>query len=112
MGLGKLFKNAKEKAVSKIIAMLIRKVAEGDFGAKPAAVYWFLAGKKTYLGVALASLAFALSRAGEAGVCGECEAWVKTLGGVAAFLISIGLVDGAVRTYPPSPPIDERFIRR
>jgi len=106
------FKKLKEAALSKIIAVLIRKLAEGDFGPTPAKVYWALSGKKTYIAAAIASIAFALSHFSEAGLCEPCAGYVTTLYAVAAFLASIGILDAGIRIRPPQPPIDERFLRR
>ncbi len=89
--------------MGKLIAALLKKIAEGGFGERPKQIYWALAGIKTYLGLAFAVLSFGLSQAHERGLCISCADYNGMLLSVAAFLVSIGLLDGALRTDPPKP---------
>ena len=107
MGLiGKL----KEKALSKIIAMFVHKLAEGDFGDAPAKVYWQLSGKKSWIAAAVAIVGYALQHLSDAGLCAPCSGWVGTLYAIAGVLGGIGLYDGALRQRPPSQPYDLRRV--
>lgn len=91
--------------MSKILAVLFSKLAEGDFGAKPKAAYWWLAGKKTWIGALFGAAWAALDRLDAGGVCAaqgwDCAGWSTTLGGIAAFMLSWGLYDGALRSPVP-----------
>lgn len=88
--------------MGKLLAILLVKAAEGAFGPKVKATYWALAGKKTYIGLVLGVLAFALNEAAKAGVCGQCGSWGAQVAGVLAILtVVVGQVDGAVRAEPP-----------
>ncbi len=93
----------KEIAVSKIIAYLLKRLAEGGFGGGPKAAYWWLAGKKTYIAAALAIATYGLSYLSDHGVCPPCASYNTYLLALAGFLASIGLIDGALRTDPPKP---------
>ena len=88
--------------MGKLLAILLVKAAEGNFGPGAKAAYWWLAGKKTYIGLGFALLAYGLNEATKAGVCAECGSWGVQVAAVAAALaLLIGQVDGAVRTQPP-----------
>lgn len=84
-----------------ILIHLIRKVAEGDFGAVPKAIYWKLAGIKTWTGLLLSIAWFGLTKASEAGLCADCSAWAGYVLAVGAFLVWAGLVDAGFRARPP-----------
>ena len=87
--------------MSKILAVMVKKLAEGDFGAGPAKAYWWLAGKKTWLALVIGVAAFALNEASGRGLCDPCQDYVTTLGTVAGVLAAAGLYDGALRTPAP-----------
>lgn len=90
----------------KLLPSLFRAIAEGQAGETPKKIYWFLAGKKTFIG----ALLIGLGTAGEA-VCANytgyqwtCEAstWIYYLG---ALMASAGLVDGGTRApWPAGTP--------
>jgi hypothetical protein len=109
VGLGRVlkapFRKAKETAVQKLIEFVFGGIAAGRFGAGPKKVYWFLAGKKTYVGVALAAIAHLIGEAQAAGLCSahglDCEGWATGLQAVAAFLVTVGLLDAAHRAPAP-----------
>ena len=102
MGLfGKTKAKLKRYAMSKLLAIVLRKAAEGDFGPAVQKVYWYLEGKKTYTAAALAGVAAGLQAASDANICEPCGAWVVSLYSAAALLGTLGLVDAAVRIEPP-----------
>jgi len=84
-----------------LIANLIRKVAEGDFGKRAAVAYWWLAGKKTWSGLVVGAAYYGLTRAAEAGLCYDCASWAGYLLSASLFLVGVGLVDAGVRARPP-----------
>lgn len=87
-----------------ILARLVKKVAEGDFGATPAKVYWWLAGKKTWTALVLATVAGGLFLASQLGLCGPCYDYGTYIASASVVLGSWGLFDGAVRIQAPEPP--------
>jgi hypothetical protein len=87
--------------MSKILAIAVKKLAEGDFGAGPAKAYWWLAGKKTWIAFAVGVAAYGLNEASGRGLCDPCQGYVATLGTAAAVLAAAGLYDGALRTSAP-----------
>lgn len=92
--------------MSGFIALFVRKLAEGDFGELPKQIYWRLAGAKTYIGMAFGAAWALLVWAQDAGICNaqgwDCKGWGTTLASIAAFLVLVGLWDGALRSQPPS----------
>jgi hypothetical protein len=105
VGLGSLKRKLKEAAVSKILALLVSKLAEGDFGTTASKVYWKLAGLKTYTAIAFGAVGYALTRASDAGICEPCGELAAGLMTFAGFLLTIGLYDGAIRSQPPTKPL-------
>jgi hypothetical protein len=111
MGLfGKLKEKGERWAMSKILAALVTKAAEGGFGPKVKAAYWLVSGQKTNIGM-LFGLAWAVLEYGtSSGFCGahgwDCTGWSNTLIAVAGFLLAAGLYDGAIRTPAPFTPPD------
>lgn len=99
-----LLKTLKGKAMGAILATLVKKLAEGDFGQAPARAYWWLAGKKTWTAVALASIAGGLFMANANGLCDPCHGYAMGIITAAGVLASIGLFDAAVRITPPTVP--------
>ena len=94
--------------MSNLPALLVTGIAEGRFGEGPKKVYWWLSGKKTYIGLAF-GLAWALLEYGSSsGTCGklgyDCSHISSVLGQVAMFLLAVGLYDGAIRTTAPVAP--------
>lgn len=87
-----------------ILAKLVKALAEGKFGAGPAKAYWFLAGKKTVTGVALGTAYVGLHLSAGAGLCDACAAYGHQLAVASVTLVSIGLLDAAVREEPPVKP--------
>lgn len=91
------------KAMRKIAGPLVRRwitgqvraAAEGRLGAEWKARYWWLAGKKTWLGAALACACAVLAWAGYA------EAATAAGGIVATSMVSWGLLDKAWRKELP-----------
>jgi len=84
-----------------LLAHLVRKVAEGDFGQWPKVVYWKLAGWKTWIGLGLAVLWFSLTQAGAAGVCAQCDGYAASVLAASVFMVSVGLGDAFIRARPP-----------
>ena len=100
---GGIKRKLKGVVVSKLLAYLIKLVAEGKFGAPVAAIYWWLAGKKTYIGLALAAVYSALLKLAEGG-CAPCADYAGYVAWLSAFLVSVGVIDAALRTPAPKQP--------
>jgi len=89
-----------------MLPKLLRMAAEGKFGAPIQKTYWWLAGKKTFIGAAGVFIA-----AGAAGICGQYEqfSWACDVSSGAMWLFGVlagvGLVDGATRApWPDGTP--------
>lgn len=100
---GKLKRKVKGVFVSKIIAYLLKLIAEGKFGALLAKVYWWLAGYKTYIGLALGAVYAGLLKLAESG-CAPCSEYAGYVAWLSAFLVSIGFIDAALREKSPAKP--------
>ena len=87
--------------MSKLLPLLIKKVAEGDFGEAPAKIYWFLAGKKLYISIGILIAGYVLDVLFSKGLCESCGGYKGELITFAAILATIGLYDGALRSDPP-----------
>ena len=92
----------RKKSPSQIAVKAIRGIAEGNFGPKAQRVYVALEGVKSWTALAIATVTFGLEKATLAGVCDSCGEYALIGYGVAAFLLSVGLLDGAVRATPPN----------
>lgn len=102
MGLfGKVKRKLEDAAMSKILAMGVKMLAEGRFGKGPAAAYWWLAGKKTWIAVALAGIYGVLYEASGRGLCQPCAEWSDWILNASGVLVAVGLFDAAVRIEPP-----------
>ena len=104
--IGRLRAKGERIVLSKILAVIVTKLAEGDFGDGPKKLYWWLSGKKTALGL-LFGAAWALLDYGQtSGFCLaqglDCAGLATTLGTIAAFLLAAGLYDGALRSPAPN----------
>lgn len=106
-----LFKLAQKLGlVSKILPALLTAWAEGKLGKKPQAVYIWLEGKKTILGMVL----IAAGTAAEALAANYPElAWAPEVATVAfwigSVLAGVGLVDGGLRSpWPKGTRIPEK----
>ena len=88
-----------------LVPKILRDVGEGKYGETPKRLYWFAAGKKTFIGAFLLALGAGLETvcAGYPDMAWACEAsrWVYYTGAV---LTSVGLVDGGTRAPWPPPP--------
>ncbi len=97
---------AERKTMSKLLPYLVKALAEGRFGEAPKKAYWFLAGKKMYIGAVLGAVAALLQWGTSSGTCGQlgldCTGYTATLASVAGILALIGLYDGAVRAEAPN----------
>lgn len=87
--------------MSKLLPLFIKKLAEGDFGQPLARLYWFLAGKKLYISVAIGLLGVSFDYLFGAGLCDPCGSYKNDLLVIAGILATIGLYDGAVRSNSP-----------
>lgn len=87
--------------MGKLIGIVLRKAAEGDFGVKVQEAYWYTKGLKTWTGLVLEVLALVLTRAGDAGLCADCSTWSTYVASAGAFLLTIGFVDGGLHLDPP-----------
>jgi hypothetical protein len=85
---------------SKAVPTAVTQVAEGKLGEGPKSVYWWLAGKKTWITVIVAGLAEGLSSmpAEQCEPCAQYGEWAWMAAGV---LLVVGLWDGAIRAVPP-----------
>jgi hypothetical protein len=98
--------------ISGVAAGFVKSVAEGKYGEGPKKVYWFLAGKKTWIAIGIAALA----GVGQVAVnvlsgcvpeCGSAESVAQLQGllnhvpAIVGFLVAVGLFDAAVRIEPP-----------
>lgn len=90
--------------MSTILTKLVKALAEGKFGAGPAKAYWWLAGRKTYTGIALGAAYFVLHGGAAAGVCEPCGGYAHGLAVASITLVSVGLLDAAIREEPPVKP--------
>lgn len=92
--------------MSSILAYAVKAIAEGKLGELPKKLYWALAGKKMYIGMAFGAAWAVLDWGTLSGTCGklgyDCTAWANTLGTIAASLLAFGLYDGALRTKAPN----------
>lgn len=88
--------------IAQVLPALLRACADGDLGPQAKAAYWFLAGKKTYIGIALGVGAFALEKLVAAPPDYTWEkpalAVLYTLGAIFA---GAGLIDEPLRQEPP-----------
>jgi hypothetical protein len=96
----------KKYMLGKLLAVGVKKLAEGDFGATPAHVYWFLAGKKTWTAIVLAGVAGALWAAEQMQICQPCGDYAGTVVTLSLILTPLGLYDAAIRIEPPQRPTD------
>lgn len=96
-------------AISKILPLFVKKLAEGDFGTAPAHAYIWLAGKKTWTAIILAAVYAALINLDAYRLCPAdpatgftvCHAYAGYLWDAAKALLAFGLYDGAIRMAPP-----------
>jgi hypothetical protein len=104
MGLRKIASGLKAKAervaMDKLIQFVIGGVASGRFGVPLQKAYEKARGYKTYTGVALGAIAYALESAGAAGICEPCGGYTDTLKSVAGVLILAGVLDAGYRVQP------------
>jgi hypothetical protein len=91
----------------KLIPMVFKAIADGEFGKVPQRAYIWLAGKKTISGAALFGLALAFE-----GVCSNYPSitWScgvsRVLYDLGAVLLAVGLIDGGVRSPWPESTRD------
>ncbi len=93
------------KSPSQILVKVIKGASEGKFGPKAQKVYSSLEGLKTWTGAVVVAVTFALETLAGAGLCADCDAYATTAYTVGAFLLSVGLLDGAVRAEAPKKPL-------
>ncbi len=90
--------------MGKFLAGLVKDIADGKYGAKPKALYWWAAGRKTNTAMILAGAAAALYALSGTGQCAECGKYAEWIVWAAGILGTVGLYDSAVRIEPPMPP--------
>lgn len=105
---------SKLRLLSSLLAELVKSIAEGDKNAPLTKIYWWLAGKKTWLSIGLFALYAFLSKVlipvftqcGDP--CGATPEMMTTLQSyidwiprIAETLLAFGLFDAAVRIEPP-----------
>lgn len=96
----------KQWFIHKFLLGQLRKAAEGGYGRRVKALYWWLVGKKTYTGFFLALVAYAFSEAHTRGLCADCGSWaVWITGTLSVFLVQIGIADAAMRAEKPDIPV-------
>lgn len=86
---------------SKAVPTAVTQIAEGKFGEGPKKVYWWLAGKKTWITVIVAGAAEIMSNI-PAEQCEGCAEWAAYTWTAAGILLVVGLWDGAIRAIPPT----------
>ena len=79
----------------------IKKAAEGGHGPGAKALYWWLEGKKTYLGLGFAGAMYGLNEASIRGLCDDCLSWAAILAGASLIFFQAGILDEALRFEPP-----------
>jgi hypothetical protein len=99
--MGSWLKKLKGVSLGKLLAWFVTKLAEGDFGAGPAKVYWALAGVKTWIAFGLVTVMGVMHFAAENGFCAPCEDYVATILKVVPYLIAAGIYDAAIRYRSP-----------
>ena len=103
--LNKLFGGIAKRLGFKLLTGLIDDIANGKKGPKAQAIYWKLAGLKTYTGVILGSALVVF------GVVGK-EEWSTVLGSVVALvLIPGGLIDRGYRNTIPGWLLDHPLYK-
>jgi hypothetical protein len=90
--------------VSGIPAKLVKAVAEGQFGMPLSRLYWFLAGKKTIVGLALGAAYAGLVYLRDSGQCVPCFQLSDYTFYAFTGLVAVGLADGSLREKPPQKP--------
>ena len=102
MGLfGKIKGKAEQVVAGKIIAVVLKRAAEGGFGAVVQKLYLALVGKKTLIAAGLGALAAGLQVAEASGQFPGAGAVAKAVAYLAAALATLGQIDGALRLDPP-----------
>lgn len=95
---------------AKIVTWIFRSAADGSFGPEAQKVYWFLAGKKTWI-IAILSAAGAFLVELEASPA-DCAAiqctviykYLNTYGPIIVSSLAASALDDALRQEPPTPP--------
>jgi hypothetical protein len=96
-----LFGFLKGTKPSELLVKVIKGVAEGKFGEEAKAVYWAVEGYKTVIGLVGGLLIYILEQVVAAGYWPEAAPAIPVLYAIAAFLLSVGLYDGALRSEAP-----------
>lgn len=101
MGLGSLKRKVERAAMGKFLAIGVKMLAEGKFGAGPAKLYWKLAGWKTPIALGLGIIGASLKFLESQNACSACGLYSEQLVALSLVLGSIGLYDSAIRLEPP-----------
>jgi hypothetical protein len=99
-----LARKLRRTVVLKILPLFVKGIAEGKYGPRAQATYWWLAGRKTLIAAGLAAAAGAAWALESAGVCPDCGGYAEWVISAAGVLGAIGLYDQAVRIEPPKKP--------
>jgi len=91
----------RKKSPSQIAVKIVLGIAEGKFGTKAQSIYQALEGLKTWTAIVIAVVTFGLEKAAVAGLCEQCGDYALYAYSVSAFLLTVGLLDGAVRAEAP-----------
>jgi hypothetical protein len=91
--------------MSQVLAYVVKQIAEGAYGGRLKAAYWWLAGKKTKLSIGCYGVWLVLWSACRSQLPPElvhvaCQ-WEVYVFGAANTMLAIGLFDAAVRLEPP-----------
>lgn len=95
---------------AKIVTWIFRSAAEGDFGPVAKKVYWFLAGKKTWVIAILSAFgAFLVELEASPADCAAIQCtviykYLNTYGPVIVAALTASALDDALRQEPPTPP--------
>ncbi len=110
-----LFGGLKEKLGMKLLSSflpgIVKGVGDGQYGEGVQKVYWWFAGKKTWISIGLfAAYTFVtyvlvpvllMSGVAQPETVPALQAWVSWIPPAVPFLIGIGVFDAAVRIEPP-----------
>lgn len=107
--IGKVKNKLGRIAMNQIVGILLKKVAEGEFGPGLKALYWLVDGHKTQIGAIIMVPGILLLTADQSGLCTafnlNCHGWATQWGVVLATLgglgVHVGQVGGALKMDPP-----------
>ena len=121
--LGGLKEKLGMKLISSFLPGIVKDIGDGKYGVGPQKVYWWFAGKKTWISlgvgavwafghyVVLPALASCAPECVQPDTIPQIESWLGMLGSAAPWLVMFGLADAGLRLDPPkkgvyvTPPV-------